>query len=63
MKNRKLTCKEMQFMSLVGLLFLMIFNGLILKTDFSVFLRTAIELVVLIVIVLYFYCKKNTNAQ
>jgi hypothetical protein len=63
MNNRKITCKQLKILSFLGLIMLIIFNGIIIKTTLAVLLRTTFELIVLIAVIVYFYCKKNREPK
>ena len=56
-----LTCKEIKILALIGLVLLILINGLLIKGSLSVTLRTLIEYIIFISIAIFYYCKKFKN--
>jgi cbb3-type cytochrome oxidase subunit 3 len=61
MRNRMVSCKEIVYMSSIGVVFFILFSILITKYTWANFILNLIELTIFLVLVVYFYCKKKKN--
>ena len=63
MKNIMLSCKQLKILAVFLLLVFLIIDFFIIKTSVAISVETLFEIVVIIFIVLYFYCKKTKKQE
>jgi len=59
MKNRMVSCKEIVYMSIIGMIFFILFSILITKYTWANFILNLIELSIFLSFAVYFYCKNK----
>jgi len=59
MKNRMVSCKEIIYMSILGVILFILFGLLITKYTWANFILNIVELILLLIVIIYFYCKKK----